>query len=191
LGLKGNIMAGLIQQNMGAAPAPEQPQPGMDEGQMPMGEMGEMDEGEGPDPDTDPGYNQAMEFAMDAMYGQGAAKDMAKSLKSGGNPVDSLANTAYEVVSIVDERTDGAIPDELLVLFATRILEEVAEIAEAAGVPVQPADIALALKQMILRFLGEQGVDTTQLQQAMDQVNPEEFNQAAMEGEPMEQEVPA
>lgn len=183
-------MAGLIQQNMGAAPAPEQPQPGMAEGQMPMGEMGEMDEGEGPDPDTDPGYNQAMEFAMDAMYGQGAAKDMAKSLKSGGNPVDSLANTAYEVVSIVDERTDGAIPDELLVLFATRILEEVAEIAEAAGVPVQPADIALALKQMILRFLGEQGVDTTQLQQAMDQVNPEEFNQAAMEGEPTEEEVP-
>ena len=56
-------MAGLIQQNMGAAPAPEQPQPGMDEGQMPTGEM---EEGEGPDPDTDPGYNQAMEFAMEA-----------------------------------------------------------------------------------------------------------------------------
>jgi hypothetical protein len=43
---------------------------------------------------------------------------------------------------------------------------------------------------MILRFLGEQGVDTTQLQQAMDQVDPEEFNQAAMEGEPTEEEVP-
>jgi hypothetical protein len=102
-----------------------------------------------------------------------------------------LANTAYEIVTIVDERTEGAIPDELLVLFAAKILEEVAEIGEAAGVPMQPSDVALALKQMILRFLGEQGVDTTQLQQAMDQVDPEEFNQAAMEGEPMEQEVPA
>lgn len=181
-------MAGLIQQQMGAAPAPqEQPQPGMAEGQMPMGEMAE---GEGPDPDTDPGYQQAMEFAMEAMYGQGAAKGMAESLRAGGSPVDAMANTAYEIVSIVDERTEGAIPDELLVLFASRILEEVAEIAEAAGVQYQPSDVALALKQMILRFLGEQGVDTTQLQQAMDQVNPDDFNQAAMEGETTEEEVP-
>jgi hypothetical protein len=34
--------------------------------------------------------------------------------------------------------------------------------------------------------LGEQGVDTTQLQQAMDQVDPEEFNRLEAE----EQEVP-
>lgn len=177
-------MAGLIQQQMGNAPAPN---PGMAEGQMPMGEMAE---GEGPDPETDPGYNQAMEFAMEAMYGQGAAKDMATSLKAPGNPSDIMANTAYEIVSIVDERTEGAIPDELLVLFASRILEEVAEIAEAAGVQYQPSDVALALKQMILRFLGEQGVDTTQLQQAMDEVNSDDFNQAAMEGEMTEEEVP-
>jgi hypothetical protein len=178
-------MAGLIQQQMGAAPTAQQP--GMPAEQMPMGEMAE---GEGPDPDTDPGYQQAMEFAMEAMYGQGAAKDMAKSLKAGGSPVDAMANTAYEIVSIVDERTDGAIPDELLVLFASRILEEVAEIADAAGIQYQPSDVAMALKQMILRFLGEQGVDTTQLQQAMDQVNPDDFNQAAMEGETTEEEVP-
>lgn len=183
-------MAGLIEQTMGAAPAPEQPQqPGMVAGQMAAGAAPE-GEGEGPDPDTDPGYQQAMAFAMEAMYAQGAAKDMAKSLKGGGDPVESLANTAYEVVSIVDERTDGAIPDELLVLFASRILEEVAEIAEAAGMEIRPSDVALALKQMILRFLGEQGVDTTQLQQAMDQVDPEEFNQASMEGETTEEEVP-
>ena len=182
-------MAGLIQQNMAAgAPAPAQPQPGMGQEQMPAEQlpMGEMEEGEGPDPDTDPGYQQAMAFSMEALYGKEAAKNVAKSLQTGGNPVDALANTAYEIVSIVDERTEGAIPDELLVLFASRILEEVAEIAEAAGVEMRPSDVALALKQMILRFLGEQGVDTTQLQQAMDQVDPEEFNRLEAE----EQEVP-
>ena len=146
-------MAGLIQQNMTAgAPAPAQPQPGMGQEQMPAEQMpmGEMAEGEGQDPDTDPGYQQAMAFSMEALYGKEAAKNVAKSLQTGGNPVDALANTAYEIVSIVDERTDGAIPDELLVLFASRILEEVAEIAEAAGVEMRPSDVALALKQMIL-----------------------------------------
>jgi hypothetical protein len=182
-------MAGLIQQNMAAgAPAQAQPQPGMGQEQMPAEQMqmGEMTEGEGPDPDADPGYQQAMAFSMEALYGKEAAKNVAKSLQTGGNPVDALANTAYEIVSIVDERTDGAIPDELLVLFASNILEEVAEIGEAAGVQYRPSDVALALKQMILRFLGEQGVDTTQLQQAMDQVDPEEFNRLEAE----EQEVP-
>jgi len=184
-------MAGLIQQQMGAgAPAPQpQVQPGMGQAPMPDEQMamGEMEEGEGPDPDTDPGFQQAMQFSMEALYGKEAAKNVAKGLKAGGSPVDALANTAYEIVSIVDERTDGAIPDELLVLFASNILEEVAEIGEAAGMQYQPADVAMALKQMILRFLGEQGLDTTQLQQAMDQVNPEEFNRLAAE----DQEVPA
>lgn len=164
-------MAGLIQQQM----QPQQPQPQ----QMP----GEMADGEGADPDTDPGYQQAMAFAMEALYGAEAAKDVAKSLKGAQSIVDGLANTAYEIVSIVDERTEGAIPDELLVLFATRVLEEVSEIADAAGLEPTPADVASALKQMILRYLGEQGVDTTELQAAMDQVDPEEFNQLALEDE--------
>lgn len=162
-------MPGLIQQNM---------QPAQGEEQVPAGAMAEGEEG--PDPETDPGYQQAMEFAMQALYGNEAARDIAKALKSSQSLPDAMANTAYEIVSIVDEKTDGAVPDELLVLFATKVLEEVAEIADAAGVEPQPADVALALKQMILRYLGEQGVDTTQLQQAMDQVNPEDFNQAGM-----------
>jgi hypothetical protein len=40
--------------------------------------------------------------------------------------------------------------------------------------------------------LGEQGMDTTQLQQAMDQVDPEEFNRMADEGgEVVDEEMPA
>jgi hypothetical protein len=162
-------MAGLIEQNMApeqqAAPAPEmQAAPAPEEQMAP-----EKDE-------SDPNYQAALEFAMKALYSEKAAKDIAKALRTSKDPVDALSTISYEIMSIIDERTDGAVPDELLALLATNILEEVASIAEAANIPVKPSDLALALKQMILRFLGEQGVDTTQLQQAMDQVNPEEFN---------------
>ena len=118
----------------------------------------------------------ALKFAMQALYENGAAENVAKSLRGSRDPVEALANTAYEITSIVEERTEGAVPDELFALLATRILQEVADIGEAAGMKLRPADIALALKQMILRYLGEQGVDTTQLQQAMDQVDPSEFD---------------
>lgn len=174
-------MQGLIKQQM----APEQE--AMPAEQMPpenMEPMEPMEEGEGPDPDTDPGYTTALRFAMQALYENGAADGVAESLRTARDPVEGLANTAYEIVAIVDERTEGAVPDELFALLGTKILEEVADIGEAAGVQYKPSDIALALKTMILRYLGEQGMDTTQLQQAMDQVDPEEFNRMAMaEGE--------
>ena len=129
--------------------------------------------------ESDPNYQAALEFAMKALYSEKAAKDIAKALRTSKDPSEALGTIAYEIMSIIDERTQGAVPDELLALLATKILEEVASIAEAANIPVKPSDLALALKQMILRFLGEQGVDTTQLQQAMDKVNPEEFNRMA------------
>ncbi len=157
-------MAGLIQQQMPQAQ------------QAPQAQEPEADE-------SNPAFVQALEFAMKALYEGGAAKQMAQGLRMQANNVpDALAHAAYEAVSIVDERTEGAVPDELLVLLASRVLEEVAEIADAAGLEVKPSDVALALKQMILRFLGEQGADTTQLQQAMDSVDPEEFNRMATEG---------
>lgn len=136
------------------------------------------------DPEDNPGFGQAMAYVMEVLYEKGADENIAKSLRGQQDVVEALANTAYEITSIVDERTEGAVPDELFALLATRILEEVAEIGEAAGMDIKPSEIALALKQMILRFLGEQGMDTTQLQQAMDQVDPEEFNRMATEEMP-------
>lgn len=179
-------MAGLVSNAMGQQTQDRNVEDAMSETPMPNEGMRqqampeEMAEGEEAASD-DPNYIQALAFAMDVLYEKEAAKNVAKSLRSAQDPVDALANTAYEITAIVDERTEGRVPDEYFALLATKILEEVADIAEAAGVQIRPADVALALKQMILRYLGEQGIDTTQLQQAMDQVNPEEFNAMAME----------
>lgn len=178
-------MQGLIKDQM-----PQQPQPAMPEEQgAPM--SGEP-QGQDEDPNNNPAYVGALRFAMQALYENGAAEGVAKSLRMARDPAEGLANTAYEIMGIVEERTDGAVPDELLVLLATRILEEVADIAEAAGIEVRGSTVAMALKQMILRYLGEQGMDTTQLAQAMDQVDPSEFDRVAEEqGEPQSEEVPA
>lgn len=186
-------MAGLIQQQMGAAPQGQQAMPpemamppeGKPAEQMAAGEMQEAEGGPEPD-ESDPEFQKALNVAFEALYANEAAKDVAKSLKAAPDAASGMADVAYNITSIVDERTDGGVPDELLGLLGMRVLEEVAEIAEAAGLDPQPEDIAGAFKDMILRFLGEQGMDTTQLQQAMDQVDPSIFRKAA-EGE----EVPA
>jgi hypothetical protein len=167
-------MAGLIQEQM----APEAAQEALPQPQAMPGEM-TTDE---PD-ENDPAFQAALSIAMEALYAKKAAKDVAQGLQAAPSVVEGMANTAYEITSVVDERTDGAVPDELIVLLGISILTEVADIAEAVGLDVKPADVAEAFKQMLLRFLGEQGLDTTQLQQALDEVDPAMFEQAAAQSE--------
>lgn len=165
-------MAGLIQQQMaGGMPAEEQQE------QAAMQSVGKNNDAE-PN-EEDPNFQAALELAMKTLYQDGAAKDVATQLKAAGGVVEGMANVAYEITSVVDERTQGAIPDELLIPFGMKVLEEVVEIADAAGLDPKPEDVANAFQQMILRYLNENGVDTSQLQQAMSQVDPSVFREAA------------
>lgn len=169
-------MAGLIQQNMGAEAqeqgnaALEMEQQGAMSG-MPMGAEGEVEVDE-----NEPNYRAGVEYLNEVLYSKGAAKDISAQLKEAPALVTGMAEIAYDITSIVDERTDGNIPDELLVPMAMQVLEEVVDIAEATGLNPTPEDVALAFRQMILRYLQEQGLDTTQLDQAMNQVDPSVFN---------------
>lgn len=120
-------------------------------------------------------YDAGMNIVRKSLYGAEAARDMAKALRSARDPAEGLASAAYEMVSIADEATEGAIPDERLVEFATEVLGEVADIATAAGVKIRGAVIAKAMQMMLVRYVTEQGMDPSQLQAAMAQVDPEKL----------------
>ena len=174
-------MAGLIQQEMGGAPAngaPPQDQmpPAQQGGQMPMDD--EASEADAPGED-DPAFQQALTYAYEVLYKNEAAKDIAKQIKAAPSVAEGMADIAYNITSIIDEKTNGDVPDEMLIPLAMNVLEEVGEIAGAAGMEPAPEDVAAAFKTMILRYLQDQGMDTSQLQQAMDKVDPSVFRQAA------------
>ncbi len=137
----------------------------MSQGAGPM--EGEQDEGGGM---GDEAYEAGMDLVMQALYEQGGAKDIAKLL-TGENPAQALAEQAYKIIEIADERTMGEIPDERLVEFAMEVLGEVAEIAEAAGGRIDGNVISEAFSTMMVRFLKEQGLDTAQVEAAMAQMN--------------------
>jgi hypothetical protein len=129
--------------------------------------------------EDNPQFVQAMKYALQVLYEKGAAKDVAEQVRAGKDKVESMANIAYEITSTVDERTEGKVPREMIGLLAMAILKEVTDIASAAKVNLSPVDAANAFKMMLLRYLGENGVDTSELQQAMDQVDPSVFTQGA------------
>ena len=179
-------MAGLIQQQMTGSQDDEQNEQEPVEGTGPDGsaehEGMEGEATESGDQSTDennPAFKSALGYAMKVLYEEQAAKDVSQSLKAAPSVAEGMSNVAYEITTIVDEKTEGSVPDELLMLLGMRVLEEVADIAEASGLNPSTQDVAGAFKDMVLRFLGENGVDTTQLQQAMDQVDPSAFEQGA------------
>lgn len=171
-------MAGLINDQMNAAPAAPagEPAPGQppQDSQMPAGAPGE-EQDDGQPAESNPAFQQAVALAGEVLYRQGGAKDVAAALAAAPDIAEGLANTAYDMVVTIDEKTQGQVPDELLMSLATTILTEVAEIAEAAGLEVTGKVIAAAMQQMILRYLTENGVDASQVQQAMQGVNLDEL----------------
>jgi nucleotide-binding universal stress UspA family protein len=120
----------------------------------------------------------AMAIVHDTLYSKGAAQDLARALRGADDPADALANAAYEIVSMVDQREDGAVPDEELADFAMQTLTEVCEVAEAAGIPVSGTVVAGAMQTMIRRYLNDNGMDGSQIEAAMSQVSPEQAGPA-------------
>lgn len=179
-------MAGLINKQMAGGSADEMNEQGSMEGMDPNGltqnngmegqALEQDDEGDELDADN-PAFNEAMKMAMEALYGSKAAKDVSAQIKAAQDPVQAIADISYEMVSLVDERTDGEVPDDLIMLLGISILKEVGDIAEASGIELSGAQIGDAFKQMLLRYLGENGMDTTQLQQSMDQIDPKVFEE--------------
>lgn len=181
-------MAGLINQKMAGSQdeANEQePVEGPGQDNTPAHEQAEGEapeandtSGQGGEPDTNnPAFVAATKLAMQALYEKGAAQDVAKQMRATDDHVKALSDIAYEMTSVIDEKTEGQVPDELIMMLAIKVLTEVGDIAEAAGIPVSAQDIAGAFKDMLLRFLGENGMDTTQLSQAMDQIDPKVFEE--------------
>ena len=144
---------------------------------IPTGQMADQGGGEAQADENNPQFIQAMKFALQVMYKEGAAKDIAEQLRTSPNKQEGLATSAYEITSVVDERTGGKVPRELVALLAMAILKEVMDIGQAAKMDIRPEEAAGAFKDMLLRYLGENGVDTTQLQQGMDQIDPAVFTQ--------------
>jgi len=130
-------------------------------------------------PDAGPAYRAAMMVAMQSLYGKdAAASDVLQAIKSANDTVQAMADTAYKMVQIVDERTRGQVPDEQLVPLASEILGEVAEIMKAGGMVVTGRMIAEATKNMLLRYVREAGLNPAQLQAAMGSVDTSQLGQA-------------
>lgn len=175
--------------------AEQQPMPGQPTAADPMAETPDGDQSaepgadaradaagsqdDGGDPNlNDPSYLKAKELAMSKLYEEGAAQEIGKALQKAPSLLQGLVEQSLVLFSSVDEATDGTVPDNLLLLLGLDMLNEVAEIANAAGLPVDSATIAAAVQKFILAVVKDLGGDTSQVEQAMSQLDPAQVGSA-------------
>jgi hypothetical protein len=172
-------MDGLINKAMGGgAPGQVQRPEAAANGVPTFKDVANSDETPDINEETDPAYQAAIQSANEILYKAGAAEDIARSLKTAPDLVEAMANTAYDIVGALDEKTEGQIPDELISSLAVEILTEVADIAEAAGVPVTSAIVGEAVKQMMIRYVTDNGGDSTALKKSFDGIDTNKIGAA-------------
>lgn len=147
----------------------------------PAGESEAEDPGETESPEDDdseggkPGEmnEQKFMFVVKSMLADEKSKIMPKIALAINNSKDvagALSNAAYAVVAAADEKTGATLPDDMLATVAAETLGMVADIAEASGKDINPQIIAQATKDMLVRFLQENG--DQQGAQAISQQDP-------------------
>jgi hypothetical protein len=148
-----------------------------------------MDDQEEVPEEQDQALIAAYQWVHSQLYQGPVGEQIAEVVGSMPNPVAALSDISYKLTQAADTQTQGQIAEENLVPLAVFVMNEVLEMAEKAGATVSSADVSKIFKKMIITYLKDNGMDTTQIEQAMAAVDDNEF--AAMaDGMTAEQSVP-
>ncbi len=117
-------------------------------------------------------YDQFVNNAFSAIYDEKSLPSIIESLKGDGNPVEGLANTAVGVVVRVQdsaEQAGQALPPEVVFQAGVEILEDLADLAEKAGVhDFTPEELEGATFQAMDRYRELKGDDGASSQEAKE-----------------------
>lgn len=170
-------MNGILSQQPAAQEEPQaQPEPEQMEEEVPESD--------------DPALLEAYKWVHNKLYSEDFGDRIADAVKSLDGIETTLANIAYKLTQGADTATQGNIAEENLVPLGVFVLNEVFEIAEASGAQIGPDAVNRAFKTLILTWLQDNGHDTAEMEQAMSQVDDEQFAQVTNSVVGQEEEQP-
>ena len=128
-------------------------------------------------PEEQQAYEKVVLAGMSVLYDDKTRDKVLTAIKSGGDdPAKALAKMAQMIITQLDEKSKGTIPETVLLPAAAEILEHTAELAQVAGI-AQVDDATLGQAgQHLVWALGEQyGVDEEELMALVESLKPEQI----------------
>lgn len=163
-------MAGIIESKMGA----QEPVP-------PQGAaMEEAPEQQGMEEQADPrmqdGYDRVMDAFSQAVHNEKQAKMIVESLQ-GEDPEQTIASHAINILTVLDEKSGGKIPSELLIAAAVEGAELIAELGERAGFyEFDEAMQARVMQQMMALAVQRGIIDQAEIEELIASMDPAEVD---------------
>jgi hypothetical protein len=169
---------GNLLQNGGIQPNPNDPNQANQ--QVPVeGGAGVSDPNEASSEDQD-AYEQVVMTGMKVLFDEESTqKEIIEQLKAGGNnPAKSISDVSTMIITQLDKRSGGSIPETVILPAAAEILEQVSELAESADLfPVDEAVMAHAAQLMVVDLAEEYGVNQDEIQEMLNSTDQAELKQ--------------
>ena len=130
----------------------------------------------------DPALAKALKFVGQQLYRKGMDEKIATAFDD--SPVaapKNIAMIAYRLAQKADEKTGAEIEEENLAILGMMTLNEVIEIAQAAGMQMDDTLPSKAMEQMVLIFAEDNGLPADQMREAFSQADDMSIAQAAQE----------
>lgn len=124
--------------------------------------------------EKDPAYLQAMELMLSKLYEEGAAQGIAQALQSAPDPVQGIVEQTMNMVEVLEDATQGSVPDELVMLVVMNIIEEIVGIAQASGMQVGGREIAEVVREVLAQVVENLGGDSSAIREEMGAIDPNE-----------------
>ncbi len=140
-------------------------------------------------------YEKIVLAASEILYDEKSSRGVTKMLKAGDDPARSIANVTVMIMTQLDEKSGGTIPEEVILPAATEVVELVAELGVAQKIfEVDEAMVNRAAQLMVVSMADEYNVEMEDIQGMMAGVDPTKFEpmrkqqDAYANPQPMEQE---
>jgi len=132
--------------------------------------------------ENDQALSAAVDIVGQELYAGETAVKIGEAFKKAGTVTPKMvAAMAYKLAQKADTETGGEILEENLAYLGVVTLSEILEIAGASDIDVNPEFVSKAMKQLVLVFVSDQGMDASALEQQFNNIDDKDF--AKFEGE--------
>mgnify|MGYP001599763659 CR=1 FL=1 len=149
---------------------------------------------EEPTPAEADAFSRVVLACLKIIYDQSTHQGIVNMLAQGKNdPSQSLADTTTLLITQVDKKSGGKVPETVILPAAADVLGELGNLAAKAGIfQVDERTAAQAMQKTIMSLAEQYGVDPQDVRALLESVGPDQAKQmAAQQGAFNQQSQPA
>lgn len=135
---------------------------------------------QGDDAESNPAYLKAKELMLSKLYEEGVADGLGQAILAAPDPLQGVIDQVMALLDVMEQATQGSVPDELVMPFVVDTISEVVEIAEKVGVQLAEDQIAVVVREVLAQVVETLGGDSTAIREEMASIDPAEVARQAM-----------